>query len=120
MYRGALGLQPCPQEVERIDCTCAKSSTESTYAGSGEIRRGSSWRGWIAIVDHGISIDEVSFGVFECGEVDGGVREHADEAHWEPTIEGTYAGRSPHLGCGGGYEGVAMKTTFDGFALHTA
>ena len=102
MYRSALALQSCSQQIDGINSACTKGSAESADACSGEVRRRRGWRRWVTVLYGGVSVHEVLLAVFECGEVDGGVREHADKAHWEATVEGTDARRSPHFGGGFG------------------
>ena len=102
MYRRALTLQSRSQQVDGIDGARTEGSAESADACSGEIRGRRGWRGWVAVLYRGVPVHEVLLAVFECGEVDGGVGEHADEAHWEATVERADARRSPHFGGGVG------------------
>ncbi len=61
-----------------------------------------------------------TFEVFEGAEVDGGVGEHADEAHGQATVEGAEAVGQQHFSRGGGDEEVAVEAAGDGFTLHAA
>jgi len=72
------------------------------------------------VEEAGVARDEGLLAVFEGGEVDGGVGEHAGEAHGQAAVEGADARRAPHFEGGGGDEAVAVEAALDGFALHAA
>ena len=120
MDRRALALQACPQQIDRVDDARAKSAAEGADGRGGEVRgRGEGVR-WGAVLEASVAGDERLLAVFEGGEVDGGVGEHASEAHGEAAVEGADAGRAPHFEGGCGDEAVAVEAAFDGLALHAA
>lgn len=118
MHGRALRLQPGPQQIKRINHTGAQRPRESADGARGEV---SGWRVvFVAVEAVGVVGREGFLEVFEGGEVDGGVWEHADEAHGEAAVEGAEAIRAPHFAEGVEDEGVAMEAAGDGFALHSA
>lgn len=68
----------------------------------------------------GVEGGGVGFEVFEGGEVDGGVGEHAEEAEGEAAVEGPEAGGGVHFAEGGEDEEVARGAGGGGLALHAA
>ena len=118
MYRRPLTLQPRPQKINRIDRARTKCSTESPNARCGEVIERDVF--CVAGFQARFPGDDEVFEVFEGGEVDGAVGEHADEAHGEAAVEGADACSGPHFAGGGEDEGVAVEAAFDGFVLDAA
>ena len=65
-----------------------------------------------------VASGEEAFQVFEGGEVDAAVGEHAEEAQGEAAVERADAGGRSHFLEGGDDESVSTETAGDGFVLH--
>ena len=117
MYRRALTLQSCPQQIERVDNTSSKGTAESTNASGSEISRSSTGILGRTLQARSVAPGEELFQVLEGGEVNGTIWKHAYEAHRETAVKG--AGTLfPHvLGCCAD-QGIAVDTAFNCFALH--
>lgn len=120
MDRCALALQASAQQIEWVDDARAESTTEGTDGRGCEVRGRGGGVGGGCAEEAGVARDEELLAVFEGGEVDGRVGEHAGEAHGQPAVERADPGRAPHLQGGGGDETVAVEAALDGFALHAA
>ena len=118
MYSGALTLQPCAKQIERIHSTGAKRSTKSANAGCGEVTKGDVVLVIFFQARFAPSNDLLK--VLEGSEIDGAVRKHANEAHRKAAVEGANATGSPHLASSGKDQGIAVKATFDSLVLDTA
>lgn len=118
MNRGTLTLQSRSKQIERIDSTGAERSTKSANAGCGEVTECH-----VVLVTFLQTRFAPSYDLLEilkgC-EVDGTVREHANETHGKAAVKGANAIGSPHLASSGEDQGIAVKTTFDSLVLDTA
>ena len=106
MYSGTLTLQSRSKQVEWIDGTSAKRSTKSTNASCGEVTEGNVvlCTFLYARFAPGDELLEVLIG----SEVDGAVREHANETHRKAAVEGADATGGPHLASSGVDQGIAV------------
>jgi hypothetical protein len=117
MQHRALGLQPCPQQIQGIHYRRADSAGERSDGAGGDIADGDVLL--VAAVEAGLARQEEVLQVLEDEEVDRRVGEHAQQAHAEATVVGKDAGgRGEHFGGGGADERVAVEAAGDGFALH--
>ena len=116
MDRRALTLQPRSQDIDGIDGTCAERPADGADTSRHDVTR----RGvfFVTVAGFGVAGGDELFEVFEGGEVEGTVGEHADEAHRETSVEGADAGCGPHFLGGGDDEAVAVEAALDGLALH--
>lgn len=73
----------------------------------------------MAVSQFGVAGSDELLEVFEGGEIDGAVGEHADEAHGETAVKGANTGRAPHLPRCFEDEGISLEAAFYGFALHS-
>lgn len=118
MYSGALTLQSCAKQVERIHSTGAKRSTKSANTGCGEVTKGDIIL--VIVFKARFAPGNELLEVLESSEIDGAVRKHANKAHRKTAVEGANAAGSPHLASSGKDQGIAVKATFDSLVLNTA
>jgi len=115
--RSALTLQSRPQQVQRIDDTRAKRTTETTHKREREISRKR-----ILIVLRTcllrIPRNHLLLQRLEHEEVDCSVREHAHQTHGQSAVKGSDSVARPHLLCCVPDEFVAALAADDGLALH--
>ena len=117
MQNGALGLQPCPEKIDRIDNTRTESARKCTDTSCGERTRESIL--FMDTEESCLSAGDRLFEKLEGSKVDCRVRKHADEAHGQATVRGSECALSNHL-FGRSYdERIAVKTAFDCFTLHS-
>ena len=118
MNSGALTLQSRSEQIEWIHGTRAKCPTERANTGRGEIAECNLVL--IAVFESRFSPGDDLLEVLVGGEVNGTIREHANETHWKTAVEGANATGSPHLTSSGEDQGIAAKPTFGSLILHTA
>ena len=99
MYGRTLTLQSRSKQIQGIDGTSTKSPTESANAGCGEVSE--CHIVIIALIAARFPPEDDPLQVLKGSEVDGTVREHANETHGKTAVEGTNATRSPHLASSG-------------------
>ncbi len=118
MNSGALTLQSRSKQIEWIYGTRAKSPTERANTGRGEIAECNLVL--IAVFESRFSPGDDLLEVLKRSEVDGTIREHANETHWKTAVKGANAAGSPHLTSSGEDQGITAKATFGSLILHTA
>ena len=118
MDGGPLSLKTGPEQVQRVDDRCAQGAADGPDAG----RRETAERGIVLVAASaaGFAPREGAFEVLERAEVDGGVREHADQAHRQTLVEGPNAAGREHLHGRVGDQTIAPEAALDRLALHTA
>ena len=114
----ALALQSRAQQIDWVDHAGAQCAAEGTDTRCHDIPRGGVV--FVDVAARSVAGGDEAFEVFECGEVDSRVREHTDEAHGKPTIEGADTVRGEHLAGCGEDKGIAVEAAFHGFVLNAA
>ena len=95
MENGSLTLQTSPQQVNRINDGGTKRTTEAANQRGEERARHSILL--VAAAQARIPRRHLALEVLEGAQVDGRVREHADQAHRQAAVEGARARLRPHL-----------------------
>jgi len=95
MQNGALTLQTGTQQVNRINDGGAERTTKAANQ-RGEERAGHSIL-LVAAAQARVPRRHLALEVLEGTQVDGRVREHADQAHRQAAVEGARARLRPHL-----------------------
>lgn len=83
MEDGALSLHSGSKDVQRVDNGSAEASTEGTDSTGGEVVERHVV--FVTLLDASLAGKESTLQIFECGQIDRGIRKHSNKAQGEST-----------------------------------